>query len=102
MDWSQASDLEYVVFVLGIITICIMTIALVWVLFYCFHDFAKRKLARFKRIKKTTRALRCEICVYNVEDDGGLRRCERYDQSISGAPVVIPGCSWGLEKKGDA
>lgn len=102
MDWSQASDLEYAVFGLGIITICIMTIALVWVLFLCLYNFANQKLARFKRMKKTTRALKCEVCVYNVKGDGSLRRCKRYDQSISGAPVVIPGCSWGVEKKGDA
>ena len=101
MDWSQASWFECSVFGLGILSLCIMTAALAWVLFYCFHDFAKRKLARFKRIKKTTRALRCEICVYNVYDRN-IRRCKRYGQSISGAPVVIPGCSWGVEKKGDA
>jgi hypothetical protein len=99
MDWSQASQLELIVFGEGILITCLLLVGIIGALAWCVYDFTKEKVARIKRLKKTTRALRCDVCIHNVYDNRNFRECEKFGCSISFAPVICPGCSWGIEKQ---
>lgn len=98
MDWTQASVFEQAVFASGLLAIGLLSMAVISVILYTVGCWVVDRFRRIKRKRKTTAALKCEICEYNVEDEN-CRRCERFGLNISTAPVRIPGCSWGKERK---
>jgi len=98
MDWSQASIFELTVFGAGILMILVAAAILTVTILSAVWNVLKNAVRRHRRKKKTTAALRCNVCQYNVED-GNFRRCEQFGVNISCAPVIYPGCSWGREKK---
>ena len=98
MDWAQASPMEQIWVGLGIIVWLLLVLGTVAVVLYVVGHSAMDAYRRVRRKRKTTAVLKCEACEFNVED-GNLRRCERFGQSISCAPVRELGCSWGMEKK---
>lgn len=98
MDWTQASFVEIVAVAIGFAVILAFAAFSVIMLVAFAYDFMKARVARIKRLKKTTRALRCAVCIHNVRD-GNFRKCEKFGCSISFAPVICPGCSWGTERK---
>lgn len=98
MDWTQASFVEIIAVALGFAVILALAAFSVVMLVTFVYDFMKARVARLKRLKKTTRALRCDVCIHNVRD-GNFRKCEKFGCSISFAPVSCPGCSWGTERK---
>ena len=99
MDWTQASYVEIIAVSLGFAVILAFAAFCVVMLVTFAYDFMKARVTRIKRLKKTTRALRCDVCVHNVYDDRNFRKCEKFGCSISFAPVICPGCSWGTERK---
>lgn len=100
MDWTQASQLELIVFGEGVFATCLLLVGIVGALAWCVYAIAREKVAHIKRRRMTTRALRCDVCDFNVEGVGdGARKCERFGHSITGAPVRRPGCSWGMRWK---
>lgn len=100
MDWTQASQLELIVFGEGVLTTCLLLVGIIGALAWCVYSFSMEKIAHIKRRRMTTRALRCDACDFNVEGEvEGTRRCERFGHSITGAPVRRPGCSWGMRWK---
>lgn len=99
MDWSQASSVEVIAVSLGFGVILAFAALVVVMLVTFAYNFMKASVARLKRLKKTTRALRCDVCIHNVYDDRNFRKCEKFGCSISFAPVSCPGCSWGTERK---
>ena len=94
MDWSQASGIEYFVFSFGALMLIILGGLIICVLVVLVGSFIARKIERYKRLKRTTRALWCGRCSNN--DDG---RGERFGLVSAFAPYRRPGCSWGVEKK---
>ena len=98
MDWSQASVFELMVFGIGISMVLAIIAILAVMIFSVVWNGLKNAIRRHRRKKKTTVALSCGACQYNVED-GNFRRCEQFGVNISCAPVIYPGCSWGIEKK---
>lgn len=98
MDWTQASFVEIIAVALGFAFMLAFAVFGVVMLVTFAYDFMKVRVARLKRLKKTTRALRCDACIHNV-CDGNFRKCEKFGYSISFAPVSCPGCSWGTERK---
>lgn len=102
MDWTQASQLELIVFGEGVLTTFLLLVGIVSALAWCVYCLAREKVAHIKQRRMTTRALRCDVCDFNVEGEvEGARRCERFGHSITGAPVRRPGCSWGMRWKED-
>lgn len=95
MDWTQASWFETSVFNVGILVVGLLAMLAVGVVLWCLYCFASDEVERIKRRKKTTRALWCGKCHFNVDGE-----CERYGHIIDRAPVQRPGCSWGIERKG--
>ena len=98
MDWSQASTFESFVFGIGVMTCLVGITLLLAVIFSGLRAAIKSAVGRCKRKRKTTVAFRCDKCQHNVED-GNFRRCEQFGMNISCAPVLYPGCSWGIEKE---
>ena len=98
MDWTQASGIEWFVFSFGALMLLMLVGLCVAVILFFIGSFVVQKIERFKRLKKTTRALRCDVCIHNVYDRN-FRKCEKFGCSISFAPVICPGCSWGTERK---
>lgn len=98
MDWSQASFVEIIAAALGFTVILALAAFSVVMLVTFVYDLMKARVARLKRLKKTTRALRCDVCIHNVRD-GNFRKCEKFGCSITFAPVSCPGCSWGTERE---
>ncbi len=98
MDWTQASLFELIALNLGVVVILLFVAVVIGGIFYAIGCCVMDRIRRIKRKRKTTEALRCEVCEHNVED-GNFRRCERFGVSITCAPVLVPGCSWGVEVK---
>ena len=98
MDWSQASTFELTVFGVGILMILVAVAILIVMISSAVWNGLEKAVRRHRRKKKTTAALRCDECEHNVED-GNFRRCEKFGVNISFAPVLYPGCSWGIEKE---
>ncbi len=90
MDWTQATMFERVAVSTGVLVMGLLCLALI----YAIGCLAANWLRRAKRKRKTTRALKCELCENAV--DG---RCELFGMDVMHAPVRIPGCSWGTERK---
>lgn len=97
MDWTQASWFETSSFAVGALVLFLLAVLVISTVLYCAYAFARKKITRIMRLKKTTRALRCEVCEHEIENDG-LKRCDRFDVSITFAPVMNPGCTWGIER----
>ena len=96
MDWTQAigPDVEAVFAFLGIMATLFVSILLILLLSSFAFDCARGGIARMKRMRKTTRALRCDKCDYKV-----VGRCARFGHDVVHAPVRFPGCSWGIEEE---
>lgn len=88
------NGIEQFVFYFGAIVLILIFGTIVSLLVVLIGCFIKRKVERYRRLKRTTRALWCGRCHDNV--DG---KCERFGLTIAHAPVRRPGCSWGVEKK---
>lgn len=98
MDWAQATPIEQFWFIFGaIVSIVFGVIILGGILYMAIIGIAEG-YRHFKRKRKTTPALKCELCHYNVEGENS-RWCERFDLNITNAPVRNPGCSWGIDKE---
>ena len=94
MDWTQASGIEWFVFSFGALMLFMLAGLGVAILVFFVGSFIVQKIERFKRFRKTTRALWCGRCSLNV--DG---KCEYFGIIVDHAPVRRPGCSWGIEGK---
>ena len=88
------NGIEQFVFYFGAIALILIFGTIASLLVVLVGCFVKRKVERYRRLKRTTRALWCGRCHDNV--DG---KCERFGLVIAHAPVRRPGCSWGVEKK---
>ena len=75
------NGIEQFVFYFGAIVLILIFGIIASLLVVLVGCFVKRKVERYKRLKRTT------------------RKCERFGLTIAHAPVRRPGCSWGVEKK---
>ena len=98
MDWTQATFIEQIWVCLGFVASLVFGVIILGGILYMAIIGIAEGFRYFKRRRKTTPALKCMLCAYNVED-GDFRRCERFDLNITNAPVRVPGCSWGIDKE---